>query len=329
MAYGCLAAVPAWRCPIGYRAARKGEERAVGRMFLGVTELLPRELRQSELRVWHSLHHRGGASAVIRKCPRAFLLLGAVLVPVLLLVPGTSRADNDGTVRLLTAVPVPGSDANTTGGNMYVFDISWVDPKTHRYYLADRSNAAVDVVDTERGVFVKRISGGFKGFTGDNSTSGPNGVVVAFPWLFVTDAASRVVSIDLRTDKVADEATTNAGDDLRSGESIRPPARSKLNFLSISASRPDLPLGRIRICSSAAARSSIRRGTRGARRIRRPQRPSTWSWTRTRATLPRTWRVLGGPTKSCSIPATDATTPPRASIPSAPCSVSLMPTAKS
>jgi len=163
---------------------------------------------------------------MIRKCPRALLLLLVVLVPALLLVPSSSRADEDGTVRMsgdgtvrfLAAIPVPGTDTNTTGGSMYVFDISWVDSNTHRYYLADRSNAVVDVVDTARGVFVKQISGGFKGFTGDNSTSGPNGVVVAFPWLFVTDAASRVVSIDLRTDKVVDEASTNVGDELRSDE---------------------------------------------------------------------------------------------------------------
>ncbi len=155
---------------------------------------------------------------MIRKCPRALLLLLVVLVPALLLVPSSSRADEDGTVRFLAAIPVPGTDTNTTGGSMYVFDISWVDSNTHRYYLADRSNAVVDVVDTARGVFVKQISGGFKGFTGDNSTSGPNGVVVAFPWLFVTDAASRVVSIDLRTDKVVDEASTNVGDELRSDE---------------------------------------------------------------------------------------------------------------
>jgi hypothetical protein len=101
---------------------------------------------------------------------------------------------------------------------MYVYDISWVDPTTQRYYLADRSNAVVDVVDAKRGVFVKQISGGFKGFTGSNDTSGPNGVLVAFPWLFVTDAPSRVVSIDLRTDHVVDHVSTSVGDVLRADE---------------------------------------------------------------------------------------------------------------
>jgi hypothetical protein len=34
---------------------------------------------------------------------------------------------------------------------------------------------------------------------GFSNCSGPNGVVVAYPWLFVTDGGSRVVNIDLRT----------------------------------------------------------------------------------------------------------------------------------
>src|SRR5438132_296613 len=108
-----------------------------------------------------------------------------------------------GAVRLLTTVPIPGTSANTTGGNMYVFDISFVDQATQTYYLADRSNAVVDVVDAQTGTLVKQIAGGFKGVAVVNGVvqggqSGPNGVVAAFPWLFVTDAPSRVVSIDLR-----------------------------------------------------------------------------------------------------------------------------------
>src|SRR5260370_26528779 len=102
---------------------------------------------------------------MIRNCPRVLSLLFVLLVPVLLLVPGSSRADNDETVRFLTSIPVPGSATNTTGGKMYVYDISWLDPKTQRFYLADRSNAVIDVVDAKRGVFVKQISAGLKGFT--------------------------------------------------------------------------------------------------------------------------------------------------------------------
>jgi hypothetical protein len=115
-----------------------------------------------------------------------------------------------GAVKLLTTVAVPGV-------KMKSFDISWVDADTQLYYLADRSNAAVDVVDARTNTFVKQIHGGFAGFSGNNDTSGPNGVVVSGHWLFVTDYPSRVVTIDLRTDTVVSVASTggiNRADEL-------------------------------------------------------------------------------------------------------------------
>jgi hypothetical protein len=48
--------------------------------------------------------------------------------------------------------------------------------------------------------------------------SGPNGVVAAFPWLFVTDAPSRVVVIDLRTDTVVSDVSTGGADNFRADE---------------------------------------------------------------------------------------------------------------
>jgi hypothetical protein len=62
--------------------------------------------------------------------------------------------------------------------------------------LADRSNAVVDIVDTTSGFLMFQLPGGFKGFTGNNGTSGPNGVTTGGHCLFVTDAPSRVVSFD-------------------------------------------------------------------------------------------------------------------------------------
>lgn len=57
--------------------------------------------------------------------------------------------------------------------------VSWVDASTRRYYLADRSNAGVDVVDTVASQFVTRITGDFAGADPrGNDLSGPNGVVV-------------------------------------------------------------------------------------------------------------------------------------------------------
>src|SRR2546422_6690333 len=157
------------------------------------------------------------------------LLLGSI-VPVLLLgAAGSSRADdedngsNRGAVRFLKSIPVPGSAFNTTSpAKMFVFDISWVDQATQVYYLADRSNAVIDVVNAKTDTFVRQIDGKFKGFTGSNDTSGPNGVVVigrpGHQFIIVTDANSRVVSINLQTDTIVNEVSTGGAAGLRADE---------------------------------------------------------------------------------------------------------------
>ncbi len=82
---------------------------------------------------------------------------------------------------LLTATPAwAGSTTrialiNIPGNPLTSFDISWVDDDT--YYLADRSNAGIDIIDAEDNIFLTRI-GGFVGFHIDNDHSGPNGILV-------------------------------------------------------------------------------------------------------------------------------------------------------
>jgi len=117
-----------------------------------------------------------------------------------------NEAGDDRAVRLLKVIPVPGTSANATNGKLYSFDISWVDQDTQTYYLADRSNAVIDVVDAKTGTFAGQIPGGFAGVavvSGVVTTaqSGPNGVVSGGRCLFATDFRSgsggRVVSFDL------------------------------------------------------------------------------------------------------------------------------------
>ena len=136
----------------------------------------------------------------------------------------------DGAVRLLTTVPIPGTKANTTAGKMYVFDISFVDQATQTYYLADRSNAVVDVVNARTNQLITQIAAkpAFKGFTGSNATSGPNGVVAAFPWLFVTDANSRVVSINLLSGNTVGDVSTGGASGLRADELAYDPGGGRL-----------------------------------------------------------------------------------------------------
>ena len=174
-------------------------------------------------------------SAVLKKLFRSVALVAAVvavLLPVGNAAWGNEGVDDRGAVRLLKVIPVPVSAVNNTAGGLYSFDISFVDQSTQTYYLADRSNKVVDVVNAKTATFTKpiRATPDFRGFLpcgsgdgnppapGANDCAGPNGVVAAFPWLFVTDAGSRVVTIDLRTDATVADVVTKVGDPTRADE---------------------------------------------------------------------------------------------------------------
>ena len=193
---------------------------------------------------------------MMRKCSLILLLLLVVTVPFLLLGTVSSRADDrddgrvKGPVQLLKTIPVPVSAANGTAGALYSFDISFVDPATQTYYLADRSNKAVDVVNAKTDTFVAQIfpNNGhvpFAGFVpcspaaGANDCAGPNGVVAAFPWLFVTDAPSRVLTFDLRTNPptTVSEVFTRLGEKTRADEFAYDPKDGLLLVIN-NASEP-------------------------------------------------------------------------------------------
>src|SRR5206468_9439110 len=83
---------------------------------------------------------------------------------------------------LTTTIPVPPSANNVQPGGVFSsFDISYFDPVTQLDYVADRSNAAVDIFSAQTNTFVGRIGGSGNLFTGQQATtsiSGPDGVVV-------------------------------------------------------------------------------------------------------------------------------------------------------
>jgi hypothetical protein len=65
------------------------------------------------------------------------------------------------------------------GQHVTSFDISFVDPISHTYVLGDRTSKAVDVIDTSTNTIRMQAGQGlFVGFTGNNSTSGPDGVMI-------------------------------------------------------------------------------------------------------------------------------------------------------
>jgi hypothetical protein len=94
-----------------------------------------------------------------------------------------------------TAVLIPGNPLQS-------FDISWVNPDVSEYYLADRANAGIDIIDTKKNTFKRTIPGfvGIKFKAGpaiDNNHSGPDGVVSHGRWLYAGDGDSTLKVIDL------------------------------------------------------------------------------------------------------------------------------------
>lgn len=85
------------------------------------------------------------------------------------------------------------------GQPLGAFDVSWVDPFTQRYYLADRANSGVEIVDAAKGTYIGRVDG-FAG-SEDHDHSGPNGVLVipGANQLWAADGDSSVQIIDLAT----------------------------------------------------------------------------------------------------------------------------------
>ena len=107
--------------------------------------------------------------------------------------------------KCLTAVQIPGAPLRS-------YDISWVNPQRAEYYLADRSNAAIDIIDTRKLSFNRFLDGsaGNKGksvFVGvklnsagtavNNDISGPDGVVTHGRWLYAGDGDSTLKVFDL------------------------------------------------------------------------------------------------------------------------------------
>ncbi len=105
----------------------------------------------------------------------------------LALVLGTGPALADPLYHLLTTIAVPSNPAgNVQGGAFTGYDIAYFDGTTQLMYLADRSNASVDIFSAKTNSFVGRV-GSFVGIqpqpvnpaTVNNDISGPDGVVVA------------------------------------------------------------------------------------------------------------------------------------------------------
>jgi len=187
---------------------------------------------------------------------RLSVLTAAVAVaPPFLGSAAWAQADpNSPAVRLINVIPINGTAANKTT-KMYSFDISFVDPTPFAghpnglYYLADRSNAALDVIDIATETLFGQIGGtavGFTGDTGNTATSGPDGVAAAYPCIFAGNGNSTLLSFNGAVDFTKVVTALPTGGQFRVDEMAIDPAPGQPTGLVMAANNaedPTLPGG--------------------------------------------------------------------------------------
>jgi hypothetical protein len=104
---------------------------------------------------------------------RAKLLacLAGAVAPLFLTTGVASAADETFTVKTIISLP--------HGQSVGSFDIGFDDANIHTFAFADRTNAAVDLIDTNTNTVVKQLTADFAGVRSSPSqASGPDGVII-------------------------------------------------------------------------------------------------------------------------------------------------------
>ena len=132
------------------------------------------------------------------------------------LTAGAARAEDQNLATLLEKLLQRNENTNYSrvasihipGNPLAAFDISFVDPALPLYYLADRSNASLDIIDIRTNTVIGQV-GGFVGVRKDaagkvsNDISGPDGVAtVGAGEVWVGDGDSSVKVVDVVSQKV-------------------------------------------------------------------------------------------------------------------------------
>jgi DNA-binding beta-propeller fold protein YncE len=99
-------------------------------------------------------------------------------------------------LRQVATIPMPGLES---------YDIGYV---AHgKYYLADRTNKAVDIFDTKTNKLLSKVTG-FVGVGAGGPTGGPNGVIVIGNQIWAGDGDSTVKIIDMKKGQIVQSIAT-------------------------------------------------------------------------------------------------------------------------
>jgi hypothetical protein len=141
----------------------------------------------------------------------AFALL-ALTGPAL----SAEASSKDEILTLTTAIQVPNSALS-------VFDISWADPVMKKYFLADRNNKAIDIVDTTNNSITQSdaVFGGVGPPPASNPPAGPNGVwTVNHQEIWAGDGNRAVQVLDAKGKYITTQFPDQQAESMR-GASIR------------------------------------------------------------------------------------------------------------
>jgi hypothetical protein len=125
-------------------------------------------------------------------------------------VAASDRGKKDDPVALRCTIEIPGNALTSVAK-------SWVDQVTGTYYLADASNARVDVIDIDTHTWVGRVAGfvgaaGTGGGTAASNGPGPSSFTEGLPGqLWVSDGNSLVRLVDARAGAIVASVSTAIG----------------------------------------------------------------------------------------------------------------------
>ena len=116
----------------------------------------------------------------------------------------------NGPVNAIGAIAVP--------GGVGAVDILWVDQPRGRGYIADRTKAAVHIIDAVNSVYVDQVPGFVGAIGASGGRGGPNGVVVTPDnFLWVGDGNSLLQAVDLNVSPPRITRTVSLGEPVSDG----------------------------------------------------------------------------------------------------------------
>ena len=123
-----------------------------------------------------------------------------------------NSSKKDEVFKVTTVIQVPAAASNKAG-TFFSFDISWFDPKLNKFFLTDRNNLAIDVVDAKNPAGITQFPNpNFHGVDPrGNDFSGPDGVLTAnnSTELWVGDSPGRVWVMEAKTGAIKTPAQMN------------------------------------------------------------------------------------------------------------------------